>query len=122
MLSDSMRVCAFAAGDALASTFPPLNSLARGNPSAATYHIYVHSYKDTAESAATQPSVPAKAVNCASLRPFAQSIWGSRIASPKRRYPQEPAVSCTALELSDRHVFGNVRATIFSGDLENRLK
>jgi hypothetical protein len=33
----------------------------------------------------------------------------------------EPTVSCTALEPKDRHVFGNVRATILPGKLENKL-
>src|SRR5580658_3834574 len=45
---------------------PSLNSRACGNPSAAT-HINVCSHKDTAESAATQPPVPAKAVKRASV-------------------------------------------------------
>jgi hypothetical protein len=33
----------------------------------------------------------------------------------------EPTVSCTALEPKDRHVFGNVRATILPSKLENKL-
>jgi hypothetical protein len=55
-------------------------------------------------------------------RPAARSFPPLQIAAGPSRYPQELAVSCTALELSDRHDFGNDRATIFSDDLEFRLK
>jgi hypothetical protein len=52
--------------------------------------MYVSSYKDTAECAATQPPVPAKAVNCARLSPFARSLPYSRIAAIVARIVVEP--------------------------------
>jgi hypothetical protein len=56
---------------------------------------YVRSYKDTAETAATQPSVPEQAANCASLDPFTRSFPYSQIAA---------VVAAIVVELEGRDV------------------
>src|SRR6202041_1229968 len=88
-----------------------------GNPAAATHSIY------RAHIGYCGNRLHAAVTSITSRRPckppFARSPPSSQ-TSPERGYPQEPAVSCTALALSDRHVLGNVRVTIFSADLEFR--